>query len=326
MREQWQNELQKLQEVNLSLSSTQVELKTELQKATDEIQQRDRTIDSLRCELSVLKNRLGEASSSDMKKQLQEAEEYMKKTDEELKSLKHFCQSEQKEMEELRASLQESKTSGRLERSEESWKLEISQLKELLAEKEQHISRVEAKRFKRSLAHMDTLALLTSTQTALKQQAEKYALLEAGFLKKLADQRQSFQQELQSREESFRKELSQAMKRSDQELSDMRHQWEAKQESWSRRQMELEEVLQKNNMWGQEVASHMEKIQRLKGEVVQLQVSCHHDSSTCSSLHSQDFRWLNLKYAVFLDEAEQQREGEQNQERQKEEREEQVLL
>lgn len=307
MHEQWQNVLQKLQEVNLSLSSAQAELKTEFQKATDEIQQRDHTIDSLRCELSVLKKRLGEASSSDMKKQLQEAEENVKMRDEELNSLKQFCQTQQKEIEEFRASLQESKTSGRLERSEESWKLEVSELKELLAKKEQQIKKVEKKRFRRTVAHIDTLALLTSTQTSLKQQEEKYVLLEAELLKKLCDQQQSFQQELQSREESFRKELSQTMKRSEGELSDMCHHWEAKQESWARRQTELEEMLQKKGMmWGQQDASHMEETLHLKGEVVQLQVSCHHHSSKCSSLHSEDFRWFNLKYAVFSYKAGQQ--------------------
>lgn len=59
MHEQWQNELQ---EENFSLSYTLVELYAELQKATDEIQQRDQPIDSLRCELPALKNRLGETS------------------------------------------------------------------------------------------------------------------------------------------------------------------------------------------------------------------------------------------------------------------------
>lgn len=88
-----------------------MELKAQLQKAADEIQQRDKTIDSLRSELSALKNHLEEIPSSDMKKQLQEAEDNMKRRDEELVSLKQFLQTQQKEMEELRASLQDSKTS-----------------------------------------------------------------------------------------------------------------------------------------------------------------------------------------------------------------------
>lgn len=48
---------------------------------------------------------------------LQEAEENMKKWDEELNSLKRFLQTQQKQTEEFRARLQESKISGRPERS-----------------------------------------------------------------------------------------------------------------------------------------------------------------------------------------------------------------
>lgn len=156
-----------------------MELKVQLQKATEEIQQRHQTIDSLHSELCALKNHLGDISSSDMKKQLQEAEDNMKRRDAELVSLKQLLQTQQKEMEELRASLQDSETSQRSQTSDESCKQEISHLKELLAEKEQHISRVERKRQRRTAAYVDTLYLLTCTQAALQQQEEKCAAVEA---------------------------------------------------------------------------------------------------------------------------------------------------
>lgn len=253
--------------------STQEELQAHQLKNTEEIEKTDIAIDYLHQNFLTLQNDFDKSVKSclDMKRQLNEAEEILKKRDEELDSLKQILQSQQEEMKGLRAALQESKSSGRLHRSEESWKQEISQLKELLAKKEQHISRVEKKRRFRTLAHIDTLALLTSTQAALKEQGGKCALLEA----ELEDQQQSFQQELKIKEESFR-ELFQAIKRSEEELYDMCHQWEAKEESWTQCHAELEETLQKRvNIWEQEAASRKEQIQHLKDEVAQLQVICH---------------------------------------------------
>lgn len=241
-----------------------MELMAQLHKATEEIQQRDQTIDSLRSELFALKNHLEEISSSDMKKQLQEAEDNMKRRDEELVSLKQLLHMQQKEMEELRASLQDSKTSQRSQTSEESSKQEISHLKELLAEKERHISRVERKRRRRTAAYLDTLYLLTCTQTALQQQEEKCAAVEAELVKKKADQPQSPQRELQSKEGSIREELSRPMKSSEQELSD--------------------------------VCQSM----RVKDESVQLQGSRHNFPSTSFCLLPEGVRWLKLKQAVFL--------------------------
>lgn len=76
-------------------------------------------------------------SCLNIKRQLNEAEEILKKRYEELESLKQILQSQQEEM---------SKSSGGLWRSEDSWKQEISQLKKLLAETEHQISRVEKKK------------------------------------------------------------------------------------------------------------------------------------------------------------------------------------
>lgn len=220
-REQCPNKLQKLPEENVSLqnklSSSQVQLKAELQKATEEIQQRDQTIDVLHCELSALKNHLGEISSSDIKRQLQEAEDNMKRRDEELVSLKQLLQTQQREMEELRASLQDSKTSQRSQTLEESCQQEISHLKELLAEKEQHISRVERKRQRRTAAYVDILFLLSCTQNALEQQEDKCAAVEAELAKKLAAEQRSSEQELQSQDMTVRKEPSPPTKSSEQE-------------------------------------------------------------------------------------------------------------
>lgn len=286
--QQWKNE--QLQE-NISLQnkllSTQAELQAHHLKTTEDIKKRDIAIDSLHQNLLTLQNDFDKSVKSclDMKRKLNEAEELLKKRDEELDSLKQILQSQQEEMKRLKAVLQDSKSSGGLQRSEESFKQEISQLKELLAEKEQDISRAEKKRRIRTLAHIDTLALLTSTQAALKEQGGKSALLEV----ELHDQQQSFQQELQKKEKSFR-ELFQTIKRSEEELYVMCRQWEAKEESWAQRHTELEKTLQeRRNIWEQEAASRMEQIQCLKDEVAQLQVGCHHIFSTCFHLYSEHF-------------------------------------
>lgn len=204
--------------LQIKLSSSPIELMAQVQKATEVVQHREQTIEDLHSELSALKNRLGKNSSADLKKQFQEAEDSMKRIDEDLVSLKQLLQTIQKEMEELRGSLQDSKTSQRSLTSEESCKQETSHLKELLAEKEQQLSRVKRKRQRRTAAYVDTLHLLTCTQAALQQQEEKCAAVEAELVKIKAEQQQSPQQELQSKEGSIREE---PMKSSEEELCDV---------------------------------------------------------------------------------------------------------
>ncbi|TWW74339.1 hypothetical protein D4764_14G0003400 [Takifugu flavidus] len=70
-------------------------------------------------------------------------------------------------------SLQECRSSQRIQPSEESWRQEIRDLKGLLVGKDQQISRVEQERRTLAEDHADTLALLSSTQAALKQAEEK---------------------------------------------------------------------------------------------------------------------------------------------------------
>lgn len=279
--QQWKDEqLQQTISLQNKLSPTQGELQAHHLKTTEEIEKRDIAIDSLHRDLLTLQSEFDKSVKSclDMKRQLKEAEEIIKKRDEELDSLKQILQSQQEEMKGLSAALQGCKSSRELQRSEESWKQEISQLEELLAEKEKLISRVEKKRRIRTLAHIDTLALLANTEAVFKEHRGKFKLLEA----ELDDQQQSFQEELRIKEESFR-ELYQTIKRSEEELYDMCRQWEAKEESWTQRHEELQETLRKRgNIWEEEAASRLEQIQRLKDEVAQFQVSCHHISSQIS--------------------------------------------
>ncbi|XP_056880086.1 trichohyalin-like [Takifugu flavidus] len=84
--------------------------------------------------------------------------------------------------------------------SEESWQQEIRHLKGLLVGKDQQISRVEQERRTLAEDHADTLALLSSTQAALKQAEEKCARLQEQCCKKLADQELRHQTQLKTKE------------------------------------------------------------------------------------------------------------------------------
>ncbi|XP_056907762.1 uncharacterized protein LOC130536118 [Takifugu flavidus] len=94
-----------------------------------------------------------------------------------------------------------------MQRSEESWQQEIRHLKELLVGKDQQICRVEHEKRTLTEDHADTLALLSSTQAALKQEKQRFALLEEQWFNKLADQKLRHQIELRNQEEGFRREV-----------------------------------------------------------------------------------------------------------------------
>lgn len=146
-------------------------LKDELQRATKEIRSMEETINLLRDSLC-------------------DAEEQLRKRDRKIISLQLFVNGQK----------------GKVQKLEESWQQEVSQLKELLTEKDEWISKVEQKREKRTAAYIDVLGLLTSTQAALKDQEQKRAGLEEQHQLRPAEQLESFQVELQNREESFQKD------------------------------------------------------------------------------------------------------------------------
>lgn len=148
----------------------------------------------------------------------------LKNRDQEIFGHQQVVQWYVKETNSLRASLQECRSSQRMQRSEESWQQELRHLKELLEEKDQQICRE-----KRTLAeaHTDTLALLSSTQAVLKQEEKKCASLEEECCKKLTDQEQKHQTELKKKEEGFQKEVCENITKTKQMVSDLPL-WEAK--------------------------------------------------------------------------------------------------
>ncbi|TWW53963.1 hypothetical protein D4764_0239310 [Takifugu flavidus] len=129
-------------------------------------------------------------------------------------------------------------------RGEESWQQEFRHLKERLVGKDQQICRVEPERKRLAEAHVDTLALLSSTQAGLKQEEQRCARLEEQCCKKLADQEQRHQIEIKNQEEGFQRERK---------LEEM---------LWNH-----EEILQEKE------TSNRKEIQLLTERIVQLQTS-----------------------------------------------------
>lgn len=81
------------------------------------------------------------------------------------------------------------------------------QREELLTEKDKLIVRPNEKRQARINARVDTLALLTDAQSALKNNKLTSDALEEKLQKQLTEREESHRKELTEKEESFRKEL-----------------------------------------------------------------------------------------------------------------------
>ncbi|KAM7396124.1 hypothetical protein PAMP_019192 [Pampus punctatissimus] len=135
------------------------------------------------------------------KHERQKMKEEAKKKDEQIDSLQQSLNAQKKDKESLGASADDS-----------SLQAKVCKLEALLIEKEQAISRAVKKRRARTQAHIDTLALLNSTQHALKQSQCTCDKLKQQLKKKLSVNEESCQKELVQMEESFNKVLSQKEK------------------------------------------------------------------------------------------------------------------
>lgn len=85
-----------------------------------------------------------------------------------LADLRAQCEAKEEAWRETGRPLEET-----LQKNDGSWKKELSQLQELVEEKDQHIGTVEQERATQNVARMETLALLSS---AGRQQEEECAL------------------------------------------------------------------------------------------------------------------------------------------------------
>ncbi|XP_029681744.1 golgin subfamily A member 6-like protein 22 [Takifugu rubripes] len=186
------------------------------------------------------------------------------------KELEHW--KPQQEREENRSNTQRTtiKIVSRREewRGEESWQQELRHLKERLVGKDQQICRVEPERKRLAEAHVDTLALLSSTQAGLKQEEQRCARLEEQCCKKLADQEQRHQIEIKNQEEGFQREVCENITKTKQMASDL----PLCEAIWTETQRKLEEMLWNHEeISGEKETSNRKEIQLLTERIVQLQ-------------------------------------------------------
>eukprot|EP00064_Thunnus_orientalis_P005367 superscaffoldBa00000521_g5381 len=152
-----------------------------------------------------------------------------------------------------------------LHTEKESWQQKVSQLEELLSDKEREISRANKKRRARTIAHIDTLALLNETQSALKQSQLACDSLEEQLRQRLTEKEEKDQRELSERVESLQKELSETASKAREELSTVCGSWERRSQQW-------EEMLRaKDEIWIHEEAQRKEEIRCLTDDNLQLQ-------------------------------------------------------
>ena len=264
-RESWKCDRQQLLDEKIALqrqlSVTETAnrtLESDLNGAEETIGRLEQEISSLNHQFSALK----EAHDNSriilwrgLKKERQKAEEEMKKKDELIISLQQSLNAQKEGTERMGASADQS-----------SWQERVSKLEALVMEKDKEISRVTEKRRARTNAHINTLALLNETQSALTQSKHNCDALE----EKLSEQK--WRKQL-SEKESFKKELSEAAAVSRKELCALSGSWETRAQQWEKEKRELEEsLLAKEKTWIQEDAEKKEEIQRLTQENLQLQV------------------------------------------------------
>lgn len=273
-------------------------LKGDLQQATEEIGQRGQNISSQH-QLSVLQTYHEGAMVAwlDKERQHDKAEEEVKRRDEKTVSLHQTLHCQKQEMDRMRASFSDLKESRGLKSSDKGCSSQVSQLKELLAQKDQEISRAHQKRIAHAKAHVDTLVLLNITQASLEESKQKCDSLEEKFCKfvtetaeryqkelseevsrlkkKVTERQERMKQQLCEKEESYRKELSDSDMKARKKLAELSENWEAKVLQWEKDKRELEErMLQREQCWNHEEAERKEQIQCLVEENVQLQVRC----------------------------------------------------
>lgn len=207
-------------------------------------------------------------------------------------------ESLQKEMEQLKVEKRD------LQSSADNWKQEVSRLKELLAEKEQQVSRAVRSRQMETAAHMETLTLLSNTGAALEESRLSAASREEELCKQVTEAEEShrrelleneerFNQQLQDKEHMRRRELAEVEDRFERELAEkeekvykqlLQHEelmkllaevcehWEASTHNWAEKQKQLGEMIQKNtSSWKQMEAEYKQEVQHLREEILKLQ-------------------------------------------------------
>lgn len=180
-----------------------------------------------------------------------------------------------------------------LQTSADNWKQEVGQLRGILADKEQQVSKAMRSRQMETDAHMESLTLLRTTRTALEEIKLKSASHEEELRQQVSQAEESRRRELREKEDVSRQELSEVEDRFEKRLAEKEEQlhrqllqqeelmkllnqvcqqWEASTQNWAEKQKEVGEMIQENtNSWKQMEAEYKQEVQHLREGILQLQ-------------------------------------------------------
>lgn len=220
---QLQEERDTLQKKLIFSENKNRRLEFELQKMS----QGSPPVKALQDQLAALKTKYEEAvtSCSLIKNQYDGAREQLQKRDV-IASLQQRLDTE-KDWKKIKASLHH-------QSSEDKWCKEVSQLKELLKQKDQEVQRLTKKRQRRTKAFCDIFYLLTVNQAELQKSNHKCQTLEEKLEKTL--------KEGEKLKELFKKQLVESEIKDKNGLCDLNDQGEAKALQGMERQSKLEET------------------------------------------------------------------------------------
>lgn len=180
-----------------------------------------------------------------------------------------------------------------LQTSADNWKQEVSQLREILADKEQHVSKATRSTQMETDAHVETLTLLRTTRAALGELKLKSASHEEELRQQATEAEESRRRELREKEDVRRQELLEMEDRFEKRLAEKEEQlhkqllqqeelmkllnqvcqqWEDSSQHWAEKQKEVGEMIQENtNSWKQMEAEYKQEVQHLREDILQLQ-------------------------------------------------------
>ncbi|TWW71429.1 hypothetical protein D4764_17G0009120 [Takifugu flavidus] len=118
-----------------------------------------------------------------------------------------------------------------LESSMETWREEVQHLREALAEKEEQLSRAVKRGQMRTVAHVETLTQLNSTQAALKESNLKCASLEETLHSQQQEKEERHRRELIEQEEGFHQKLLVIEEEFETKLEEEKHRFNEEKEA-----------------------------------------------------------------------------------------------
>lgn len=105
-----------------------------------------------------------------------------------------------------------------LKASEETWRRQVEQLEATLAVKEEGLKNAVQKRRIRIVMHIETLAELSSVQTAMRDSECKRAALEDLVKMKLKGKEENHERDLKEKEESVKKKMAKQNEREQEKI------------------------------------------------------------------------------------------------------------